>query len=173
MAGVGGPGKLRSYWEDKVYNIVRQKSNEIPVYEVIPESGGEKTRVLHRNMLFPCTYLPVENLIVKPAQLLKKKKGKQVTQDYQTDSENEFGIVTFALELTRTDPEDEFVPVSVENEAQQSVEEAVQEGATPEEPAQESQAATSTTVAAEAETQVDSHPVSSQRAVEANEDPII
>jgi hypothetical protein len=36
-------------------------------------------------------------------------------------------------------------------------------GATPEEPAQESQAATGTTVAAEAETQVDSHPVSSQR----------
>ena len=54
------------------------------------------------------------------------------------------------------------MPVSVENEAQQSVEEAVQEGATPEEPAQESQAATGTTVAAEAETQVDSHPVSSQ-----------
>ena len=55
------------------------------------------------------------------------------------------------------------MPVSVENEAQQSVEEAVQEGATPEEPAQESQAATGTTVAAEAETQVDLHPVSSQR----------
>jgi hypothetical protein len=162
----GGPGKLRSYWEDKVYKIVRQKSNEIPVYEVIPESGGEKTRVLHRNMLFPCTYLPVENPIVKPAQLKKKKKSekeKQVTQDYQTDSEDEFGIASFAPELTRTDPEDEFVPVSVENEAQQSVEETVQEGATPEEPAQESQAATGTTVAAEAETQVDSHPVSSQR----------
>ncbi|CAB4036224.1 Hypothetical predicted protein [Paramuricea clavata] len=141
----GGPGKLRSYWEDKVYKIVRQKSNEIPVYEAIPESGGEKTRVLH---------------------LKKKKKSekeKQVTQDYQTDSEDEFGIATFAPELTRTDPEDEFVPVSVENEAQHSVEEAVQEGATPEEPAQESQAATGTTVAAEAETQVDSHPVSSQR----------
>ena len=133
----GGPGKLRSYWEDKVYKIVRQKSNENPVYEVIPESGGEKTRVLHRNMLFPCTYLPVENPFVKPAQLKKKKKSekeKQVTQDYQTDSEDEFGIATFAPELTRTDPEDEFVPVS----------------------------ATGTTVAAEAETQVDSHPVSSQ-----------
>ena len=162
----GGPGKLRSYWEDKVYKIVRQKSNEIPVYEVIPESGGEKTRVLHRNMLFPCTYLPVENPVVKPAQLKNKKKSvkeKQVTQDYLTDSEDEFGIATFAPELTRTDPEDEFVLVSVENEAQQSVEEAVQEGATPEEPAQESQAATGTTIAAEAETQVDSHPVSSQR----------
>jgi membrane carboxypeptidase/penicillin-binding protein PbpC len=85
-------------------------------------------------MLFPCTYLPVENPIVKPAQLKKKKKSekeKQVTQDYQTDREDEFqfGIATFAPELTRTDPEDEFVPVSVENEAQQSVEEAVQEGA--------------------------------------------
>ena len=31
---MGGPGKLRSYWEDKVYTIVHQKSNEITVYEV-------------------------------------------------------------------------------------------------------------------------------------------
>jgi hypothetical protein len=58
-------------------------------------------------------------------------RRRDVTQDYLTDSEDKFGIATFAPELTRTDPEDEFVPVSVENEAQQSVEEAVQEGATP------------------------------------------
>ena len=39
----GGPAKLRSYWEDKVYKIVCQKASEIPVYEVIPKSAGEKT----------------------------------------------------------------------------------------------------------------------------------
>lgn len=52
----GGSGKLRSYWEDDIYKIIRQKSDEIPVYDVdIPESGEEKTRTLHRNMLFPCS----------------------------------------------------------------------------------------------------------------------
>ena len=64
----GGPGKLRSYWEDNVYQIVRRKSNEIPVYEVIPKSGEGKTRVLHINMLFPCSYLRTENPAEKPVQ---------------------------------------------------------------------------------------------------------
>ena len=100
----GGPGKLRSYWEDKVYKIVRQKSNEIPVYEVISKSGGEKTRVLHRNMLFPCTYLPVENPVVKPAQLRTKRRERRRNRshDYLTDSEDEFEIATFAPELMLT-----------------------------------------------------------------------
>ncbi len=49
----GGPGKLWSYWEDAIYQIVRQKSDEIPVYEVIPESGEGKTRTLHRMFVPP------------------------------------------------------------------------------------------------------------------------
>jgi hypothetical protein len=113
----GGPGSLQESVQ------VRQKSNEIPVYVVIPESGVEKTKVLHKNLLFPCTYLPVENPVVKPAQLKNEKKSekeKQVTQDYLTDSEDEFEIAAFAPELTQTDPEDKFVPVSAENEADQS-----------------------------------------------------
>ena len=76
----GGPGKLRSYWEDEVYQVVRQKSNEIPVYEVIPERGEGKTRVLHRNMLFPCTHLPVEKLVMKPAQSGKEKDIRRIAK---------------------------------------------------------------------------------------------
>ena len=30
------------------------------VYEVKPETGNGRSRVLHRNMLLPCSYLPVE-----------------------------------------------------------------------------------------------------------------
>ena len=72
----GGPGKLRSYWEDEIYKIVCQKSDEIPVYDVIPESGEGKTRTLHRNMLFPCSYLPVEKPAMKPSQPKRQGEGR-------------------------------------------------------------------------------------------------
>ena len=55
----GGPGKLRPYWEQEMY-VVTQKRKDIPVYEVRPENGGGRSRVLHRNLLLPCSYLPVE-----------------------------------------------------------------------------------------------------------------
>ena len=55
----GGPGKLRSFWEDDIHVVIKRKSPESPVYEIKPERGeGRKNRVLHRNLLLPCEYLP-------------------------------------------------------------------------------------------------------------------
>ena len=54
----GGPGKLVSYREDETYVIVERKSNDSPVYVVKPETRDRPVRTLHRNLLFPCTYLP-------------------------------------------------------------------------------------------------------------------
>ena len=56
----GGPGKLRSFWENDIYVIVGRKGEDSPVYEVASENGGRKNRVLHRNLLLPCDYLPVD-----------------------------------------------------------------------------------------------------------------
>ena len=55
-----GPGKLRSYWEQTTH-VVRRKLGDLPVYEVVPETGEGRVRTLHRNMLCPCDSLPREN----------------------------------------------------------------------------------------------------------------
>ena len=54
----GGPGKLRSFWEDKIQVVVARKGGGSPVYDVRPESSQGPNRTLHRNLLLPCDYLP-------------------------------------------------------------------------------------------------------------------
>ena len=54
----GGLGKLRSYWEQQIHVVIGQRGN-LPVYEVRPERQTGKPRVLHRNLLLPCAFLPI------------------------------------------------------------------------------------------------------------------
>ena len=84
MTKRGGPGKLRSYSEQEVY-VVTQKRKDMPVYEVKPETGNGRSRVLHRNLLLPCSYLPVET------QLKSSKNRRAVSRrtDRQQASQGE------------------------------------------------------------------------------------
>uniref|UniRef100_A0A3B5AJZ5 Integrase catalytic domain-containing protein n=1 Tax=Stegastes partitus TaxID=144197 RepID=A0A3B5AJZ5_9TELE len=92
----GGPGKLRNYWEDTVHTVVRQVQPDMPVYEVRPERGKGRSRVLHRNLLMPCDHLPFETQ-PEPAQnnRLKLKKSHQPTpkpDKSDEDSGNEYEL---------------------------------------------------------------------------------
>lgn len=53
-----GTGKMRSYWQEKVYIIVSHTGNDPVTYNMRPEqkSKGE-TRTVHPNMLIYCDNL--------------------------------------------------------------------------------------------------------------------
>lgn len=67
----GGPGKLRNYWEEQVHVVVRRVAEDVPIYEIKPEQGKGRSRVLHRNLLMPCDHLPLE---VDPTPRSKSKR---------------------------------------------------------------------------------------------------
>lgn len=82
----GGPRKLRPYWEQEIY-VVTQKRKDIPVYEIRPENGGGRSRVLRRNLLLPCSYLPVE----APISTSKStQKGLRKVTKRQPSTEGKF-----------------------------------------------------------------------------------
>ena len=72
----GGPGKLRSYWEKDIHVVVRRKSTGIPVYEVKPEGTGTKRRTLHRNVLLPCDFLPMDSQQIDGTPLQRQSNRK-------------------------------------------------------------------------------------------------
>ena len=65
MTERGGPGKLHSYWKREIYVVIK-KRKDMSVYEVKSESGDGRTRVLHRNLLLPSSFLPVETHLKSP-----------------------------------------------------------------------------------------------------------
>ena len=75
MSERGGPGKLRSHWEERIHVVVSRKGEDSPVYEVKPEHGPGRSRILHRNMLMSCNALPLEEPI--PASARKESHVQQ------------------------------------------------------------------------------------------------
>ena len=85
----GGPGKIRSHWEQKVY-IVKEKKGDV-VYSVIGEGEKDdtKVRVLHRNLLLPVSQWFLLNKPKKSDKNSKKlKKNSHPNMIVQTESED-------------------------------------------------------------------------------------
>ena len=95
----GGSGKLQPYFEDKIHVVVSQKG-ELPVYELRPEAGVGRTRILHRNLLFPCDSLVDEKVEVtdnrkettsnprQPVLKLRQEAATVNSSDELDDEEN-------------------------------------------------------------------------------------
>lgn len=67
---------MRSYWENTIY-VVKEQIGDNPVYKVVSEMDGSKSRVLHRKLLHLVTDLlidlPATEKQTKPSSERKKK----------------------------------------------------------------------------------------------------
>ncbi|MES9882681.1 MAG: reverse transcriptase domain-containing protein, partial [Sedimenticola sp.] len=73
----GGPGKLRSYWGDQVWIVARRMADDSPLYEVQPEKGTGKKRILHRNLLLPCDFIDLDQREEIAPRGTRRKRGKR------------------------------------------------------------------------------------------------
>ena len=91
-----GPGKLRSYWEKDIYVVVRQ-NGAMPVYVVQKEKGSDE-RVLHRNLLLPCSFLPAEEQSGPKNNRKRRQRPKtKIEEDSDADVDQTFTFAPNAL----------------------------------------------------------------------------
>lgn len=92
MTPRGVTGMLRSHWEDCSPDAQLCRCKDLPIYEVVPEQGKKRdTRILYRNLLLPCNYLPLE-IPLNVAKPLKKKTNndnKDNTEQSENNSDND------------------------------------------------------------------------------------
>ena len=89
--------------------MVQRKGDDSPVYEVKHELGTGSTRTLHRNLLLPCNYLPVDISNDTATAQRKIKKNSQREKDKKKSPQRS------QLENSSSDDgsDDEFVAISV------------------------------------------------------------
>ena len=88
----GGTGKLRNYWEDRVYNVIG-KDPDIPVYTIEPENGEKKVKRVHRNNLMNCNLL-IREKNEENKDDDKRKKRKISTTNRKTSDDKVRNDVT-------------------------------------------------------------------------------
>ena len=79
-----GPGKLRVYWKQDVYEVVKRQGEHSPVYTIKPRDKVGRLRTVHRNLLLPCPELQPEEeqqrqsayTEIRDKNSHKKKKNK-------------------------------------------------------------------------------------------------
>ena len=113
----GGPGKIRSYWEDKVYKVLSRLHETGPVYTIEPEKGGGRKRTVHRNLLLPCD-------VLTPDDPIPSRRNKSARKHKQTDSHNTTSDQSFQGEEEDTE-EIGFFPNDIEETAARRTENTI------------------------------------------------
>ena len=79
--GLKNKHKLSDRWEEDPYVVVDQPNPDIPVFKVRPEKRNGRERVLHRNLLLPCNFLPPRNYEQPPKSKEKKPPLDKCSHD--------------------------------------------------------------------------------------------
>ena len=97
-----GTHKLKSYWEEEVYVVVKRHPENETVYYVRKESSpSSKCRILHRNLLLPIgNWVNAPDINQKVTQREKRQppsKGRQLTEEASESeddlaAENEYSV---------------------------------------------------------------------------------
>jgi len=80
----GGPGKLRSYWEQQIHVVIEQRG-DLPIYKVNPEGQPGRSRVLHRNLLLPCDFLAAETQESVPQSIRERRMHAPTREHNERD----------------------------------------------------------------------------------------
>ena len=82
MSERGGTGKMRPFWEGKIYVVVENINNENITYKIKPERDTDgRIQVLHRNIPLPCDNLLDSfnwNIKTQPTHKKQNKKTRQL-----------------------------------------------------------------------------------------------
>ena len=64
--------------------VISRKGEDSPVYEVKPETGPGRARILHRNLSLPCNHLPVDVASKTPHRQKPRKEIRRETNQAPT-----------------------------------------------------------------------------------------
>ena len=95
-----GTSKLKSYWDKEVYQVVEKKGDG-PVYCIQPLSGG-KLKTVHRNLLLPCSFLPISD-----RHEPKNEGGNGSNGNGETDADEEMLRMTEIVDETQSNRDDQ------------------------------------------------------------------
>jgi transposase InsO family protein len=84
-----GKHKIADRWEDNAYTVLQQPNTDIPVYVVQKEDGTGSKRILHRNLLLPINFLPVEKSRIAPMPKPRGRMKPKSVEVQHTDSQED------------------------------------------------------------------------------------
>ncbi len=74
--------KIADRWESTVYVVTKQPNSEIPVYVIRPENGDGPERILHRDLLLPCGFLPASPSEDDEVATVAETRPRRVRKSY-------------------------------------------------------------------------------------------